>query len=119
MFSLCCCSGDGSSSLLLSLGNVTAGPAAVAGAAGRGGAGRPGGGFPGAAARCQRSAPGGGGGVRRRQQELRAPGGEPGGAGGGAGAGESDRGEQFMVKTALLLFCTLNKMANLDGNQEM
>ena len=90
MFPLRGSAGDGSGSLLLSLGNVAARPAAVAGAAGRGGAGRPGGGVPGAAARCQRSAPGGGGGVRRRQ--LRAPGGEPRGAGGRAGPGESDRG---------------------------
>ena len=49
VFSLCCCSGHGLSSLrVLSLGNFTAPPAAVVGgAAGRGGAGRSGGGFPG------------------------------------------------------------------------
>lgn len=73
---------------MLSLRNVTAAPAAVAGAAGRGGAGRSGGGFPGAAARCQRSAPGGGGGVQRGQQELRGPGRAAGRAAGRAGPGE-------------------------------
>lgn len=89
VFSSCCHSGHGVISLLvLSPGNVTAAPAAVAGAAGRGGAGRSGGGFPGAAARCQRCAPGGGGGVQRGQQELRGP----RRAAGRTGPGEPHRG---------------------------
>ena len=90
MFSLCCCSGHGLSSLrVLSLGNFTAPPAAVVGgAAGRGGAGRSSGGFPGAAARCQRPAPRGGGGVK---QGLRAPGRGARRAAGRAGPGESVR----------------------------
>lgn len=96
MFSHCCCTDHGFSSVLvLSLGNVTTSPAAVSGAnvtVSKGGAGRSGGGFPGAAARCQRSAPGGGGGVQQGQQELRARGRGPREAGGRAGPGQSVRG---------------------------
>ncbi len=93
VFPLCCRLGHGLCSLLvLSLDNVAAPPAAVAGAAGRGGAGRSGGGFPGAAARCQRLAPRGGGGVEQEQQELREPGRGPRRAERRAGPGESVRG---------------------------
>lgn len=74
---------------MLSLDNVTAPLAAVAGVAGRGGAGRSGGGFPGAAARCQRSAPRGGGGIEQGQRGLRAPGRGPRGAEGTTGPGKS------------------------------
>lgn len=90
VFSHSCCSGHVFSSLLvLSLGNVTAPPAAVAGAAGRGRAGCSGGGFPRAAARRERSAPRGGGGVQHGQRDIRAPGRGRRRAGGRAGPGES------------------------------